>query len=665
MADKADANVPTTGAKKFQPYIKAEQVIPEATLKAMVLGCIIAMIFAVANAYLGLKFGMTVSASIPAAVISMGVLRGIYGKTGVTVLENNIVQTIGSAGESLAAGVIFTLPAFFIWAANSEMVAAGYKYDMTKMQIFWFALLGGTLGVLLMIPLRKYLVEKEHNNLRFPEGTACAEIIIAGDEGGSRAKMIFMSMGVGAAYKAFMSLGRFWSESPSYDFKGLMKGGVIGMDATPALLGVGYIIGPKVAALMMAGAVIGYLGFSPLLAFIGNQIPGLIIAPGTIPLSEMDSAALRNSYIKYLGVGAVAFGGFISLIKSLPAIIGSFGTGISQLLHRKGSSGQVVPRTDRDLPMIVVIVGTLLVALGMWLLPGTNLNLLATILAVIFGFFFVVVAARIVGIVGSSSSPVSGMTVFTLLVTSLILLYFGYTGVEGMVSAMSVGAVVCIAVCLSGTISQDLKTGYLLGATPKTQQLTVLLGVLFPALIIGSTFFLLNDAFGFVRTAQHLTPLEAPQANVMATIVQGVIGGNIPWTPILVGAMIGLAVELLGASSLPFAIGMYLPLSLSTPIMLGGLVAYLIRKTTKDENLYKKREESGILFGSGLVASDALIGVLSAGMIAGIPAYYEYYTRYSTAPNITGAFFGPIVSIALFFGLALMFYLMTRSTTEK
>jgi len=665
VADKAEGNVSTTGAPKFQPYIKAEQSIPEATMKALVLGSIIAVIFAVANAYLGLKFGMTVSASIPAAVISMGVLRAIYGKTGVTVLENNIVQTIGSAGESLAAGIIFTLPAFFIWAANTEMIAAGYKYDITKMHIFWFALLGGTLGVLLMIPLRKYLVEKEHGNLRFPEGTACAEIIIAGDEGGSRARVIFTSMGVGALYKALMSLGRFWSESPSYNLKGLMKGGVIGMDATPALLGVGYIIGPRVAALMMAGAVIGYLGFSPLLAFIGNQIPGLIIAPGTIPLNEMDPAGLRNSYIKYLGVGAVAFGGFISLTKSLPAIVSSFATGFAQLLHRESGAGQATPRTDRDLPMIVVLAGALIVALGIWLLPGTNLNLLGTVLAVVFGFFFVVVAARIVGIVGSSSSPVSGMTVFTLLITSLILLYFGYTGVEGMISAMSVGAVVCIAVCLSGTISQDLKTGYLLGATPKMQQLTVLLGVLFPSLIIGATFFLLNDAFGFVRTAQHLTPLEAPQANVMATVVQGVIGGNIPWTPILVGAMIGLAVELLGASSLPFAIGMYLPLSLSTPIMLGGLVAWLIRKTTKDEDLYKKREESGILFGSGLVASDALIGVLSAGLIAGIPAYYNYYTQYGSVPNITGETFGAIVSLVLFLGLALMFYVMTRASVKK
>lgn len=646
----------------FKPFISASQEIAEVTWKAVILGTILAIVFAVANAYLGLKFGMTVSASIPAAVISMGVLRGIYGKSGVTVLENNIVQTIGSAGESLAAGVIFTLPAFFIWAANSEMVAAGYNFNLTKNQIFIFALLGGGLGVLMMIPLRKYLVEKEHNNLKFPEGTACAEIIIAGDEGGSKAKMIFTSIGLAAAYKALMSIGRFWSESPSYNFKGLMKGGTIGMDATPALVGVGYIIGPRIAALMAAGAVIGYLGVAPLLSFIGNQIPGLIIAPGTIPLGDMDPGELRNSYIKYLGIGAVAFGGFVSLMKSFPAIISSFAAGFAELMHGRGSGG-AVPRTDRDLPLTVVLIGSFIIALGIWLMPGTHLALIGTILAVIFGFFFVVVAARIVGIVGSSSSPVSGMTVFTLLLTSLILLYFGNKGVQGMITTLSVGTVVCMAVCMSGTISQDLKTGYILGATPKKQQLTVLLGVVASAAVMGITFFLLKDAFGFVPSPEHPQPLQAPQANVMATVIQGVIGGHIPWTPILVGAMIGLSVELLGASALPFAIGLYLPLSLSTPILLGGLIAWLIRKTTKDEELYKKREENGILFGSGLVASDALVGVIMAGLLYFSKSYQHYYNTYMDKSNLTGDF-APIISLALIVGLSIVFFFMSRSTEK-
>lgn len=664
MANNSDTTVSQGNSPKFEPYIKASQSIPEATIKAMVLGSILAIIFAVANAYLGLKFGMTVSASIPAAVISMGVLRSIYGKSGVTVLENNIVQTIGSAGESLAAGIIFTLPAFFIWGANQDMIAAGYSFTLTKNQIFFFALLGGGLGVLMMIPLRKYLVEKEHNNLKFPEGTACAEIIVAGDEGGSKARMIFTSMGLGAAYKALMSIGRFWSESPSYDFKGLLKGGTLGMDATPALLGVGYIIGPRIAALMAAGAVIGYLGFAPLLSFIGSQIPGLIIAPGTIPLGDMGPGDLRTYYIRYLGIGAVAFGGFVSLARSFPAIISSFAAGFAELLHGRGAGATAVPRTDKDLPMAVVLIGSLVIALGIWFLPGTHLAFIGTLLAVIFGFFFVVVAARIVGVVGSSSSPVSGMTVFTLLLTSLILLYFGHKGVEGMITTLSIGTVVCIAVCMSGTISQDLKTGYLLGATPKKQQLTVLLGVLASSLVMGLTFFLLKNAFGFVVSPEHPQPLQAPQANVMATVIQGVIGGNIPWTPILVGAMIGLSVELLGASALPFAIGLYLPLSLSTPILLGGMVAFLIRKVTKDEELYKKREENGILFGSGLVASDALVGVLMAGLLYFSKSYEHYYTTYLDTSNLTGAL-APVISLLLMLGLAAVFYFMSRSTSKQ
>jgi putative OPT family oligopeptide transporter len=661
VANNSDTTVSQGNSPKFEPYIKASQSLPEATIKAMVLGSILAAFFAVANAYLGLKFGMTVSASIPAAVISMGVLRSIFGKKGVTVLENNIVQTIGSAGESLMAGIIFTLPAFFIWAADANMVAAGYSFNLTKMQIVLFGLLGGGLGVLMMIPLRKYLVEKEHNTLKFPEGTACAEIIIAGEEGGSKAKVIFLSMGIGAAYKGLMSMARLWSEEPTYNFKGLLKGGNLGISATPALLGVGYIIGPQVAFLMSAGAALGYLAISPLLSFIGTQIPGLIIAPGHIPLSEMTPDDLRGSYIKYLGIGAVAFGGIVSLIKSLPTIVSSFASGISAMMA--GSGGQKSVRTDHDLPMIVVLAGSLAIALGIWLMPGTNLAFLGTALAVVFGFFFVVVAARIVGEVGSSSSPVSGMTVFTLLLSSLILLYFGNSGVRGMITTLSVGTVVCIAVCLSGTISQDLKTGYLLGATPWKQQVTVLLGVLFPALVSGVTFFLLKDAFGFVPSPEHPQPLLAPQANVMATVIQGVIGGNIPWTPVLVGAMIGFAVMLLGASVLPFAIGLYLPLSLSTPIFLGGLVSLLMRKTTKDDDLYKRREETGILFCSGLVAADALIGVIIALVLWSSTSYGEFYNKYG-ADSVIGPS-GPLLSLVLILALAAVTYFYSRSSEKS
>lgn len=664
MAHNKDSAVSNNNSQQFEPFIKADQSIPEVTIKAIVLGMIISLLFGVANAYLGLKYGMTVSASIPAAVISMAVLRMIFSKKRVTVLENNIVQTVGSAGESLAAGVIFTIPAFFIWAANSDMMAAGYVHEISKTQIFWLSMLGGSLGILLMIPLRKYLVEKEHGKLKFPEGTACAEIIVAGDEGGSKAKTVFAGLGAGALYKVFMTLGRLWSEFPEHNFRGFLKGGTVGLDATPSLLGVGYIIGPRIAALMMSGAVIGYLGIAPLLSFIGDQIPGLIIAPGQIPLNEMDPAELRNSYIKYLGVGAVALGGTVSLLKSLPTIVHSFSAGFTQLFKRGGVDEKTVPRTDRDLSMSVVLIGTAIVVVAIWLLPGTELHILGALLAVIFGFFFVVVAARIVGIVGSSSSPVSGMTIFTLLVTCLILLWFGVSGVKGMITAMSVGAVVCIAVCMSGDIAQDLKTGYLLGATPKKQQITEFVGLLFPALFMGATLYLLGDAFGFVADAEHPQPLLAPQANVMATVVQGVINQNIPWTPIIVGAFIALGAELLGVTSLPFAIGLYLPLSLSTPIMAGGLLAMITRKTTTDEGLFKKRQEKGILFGSGLVAGDALIGVLSAALIALPIGYRDFYNRFESSSFITGDY-GQIISLIVFAALCLLFYRVTMNVVKK
>jgi len=636
---------------KFEPVIPAGKTVAEVTVKALVLGSLISVLFGVANAYLGLKFGMTVSASIPAAVISMAVLRIFFGRN-VTVLENNIVQTVGSAGESLAAGIIFTIPAFFIWSANEQLAAAGYFHEVSKMQIFWLSMLGGALGILLMIPLRKYLVHTEHGKLRFPEGTACAEIIVAGDEGGGKAKMVFGGIAIGALFKMAYDMLRVWSQSPSYDFKGFLKGGTIGVDSTPALLGVGYIIGPRISALMLSGAVLGYLGIGPLLSFIGDQIPGIIIAPGTIPLSEMDPAQLRGNYIKYLGVGAVAIGGFVSLIKSFPVIISSFSKGFKQLMGAK-EAVEAAPRTDKDLPMKWVLLGVVGVVIAIWMLPGTELHFIGAVLAVLFGFFFVVVAARIVGIVGSSSSPVSGMTIATLLVTCMILLYFGVEGVEGMVTAMSVGAVVCIAVCMSGDIAQDLKTGYLLGATPWRQQLTEFIGLLFPALAMGFTLYYLNEAFGFVEGATVRDPLLAPQANVMAVVVQGIMNANLPWQPIIVGGFIALAVELLGISSLPFAIGLYLPLSLSTPIMTGGLVAMLVKKYVRKEE-YGAKNLAGTLFASGMVAGDALIGVAVAFMIGSWATYEHFYNEHEGMLDTLSGSWGPWIGLIAFSLLTLM-----------
>ncbi|MCK4857390.1 MAG: oligopeptide transporter, OPT family, partial [candidate division Zixibacteria bacterium] len=579
--------------------------------------------FGAANAYIGLKFGMTICASIPAAVISMAVLRVFFKQA--TVLENNIVQTVGSAGESLAAGVIFTIPAFFIWAAKYK-----YEYDfgISGWTIVALSLLGGAMGILLMIPLRKYLVEREHGRLRFPEGTACAEIIAAGDEGGSKAKTVFFGIGVGALYKILYDGFRLWPESPAHDFKTKqLDGATIGMDATPVLLGVGYIIGPRIAGLMLSGAVLGYIALAPLIKYIGMYIPeGINVLPADMAVADMGSADLRNYFIKYLGVGAVAVGGFVSLLKSMPTVVHSFSQGMTQIFKRGETGTAKRKRTDDDLPMWVVLVGTLLVALAIWALPGTNLQFIGVILALIFGFFFIIVAARIVGIVGSSSSPVSGMTIATLLVTCLILSAFGISGFSGMVTALSVGAVVCIAVCMSGDIAQDLKTGWLLGATPRRQQLTEFIGLAVSALTMGVVIFVLADTFGFVKDAAHPDPLLAPQANIMATLIEGIFQGQLPWILIISGGMIALSIELLGIGSLPVAIGLYLPLSLSTPIMAGGFLCWLVGKVMGRKDARAKiRQEHGILFGSGLVAGDALLGVIIAFIIMGSTGYKAFY----------------------------------------
>ncbi|MGB8657840.1 MAG: oligopeptide transporter, OPT family [Candidatus Zixiibacteriota bacterium] len=634
---------------EFQPYIKPHEQVPEMTVRAVVLGAFLAIVFGVANAYLGLKVGMTVSASIPAAVMSMAILKGILKKG--TVLENNIVQTIASSGESLAAGIIFTIPAFYIW----NLTVPGFHHPINALEIFFLSLMGGFLGILFVIPIRRYLMVREHGKLKFPEGTACAEIIKAGDEGGGRAKIVFTGLGIGAFYKFLMGLLRLWPEIPNQNIYSF-KGANVGIDATPALLGVGYIIGPRISALMLGGAVLGYLGIAPLIAYIGNYVPNLV-PPATKLISEMTPSEIRNSYIKYLGVGAVALGGFVSLFKALPIIFNSFAVGAKEIFGKKEERVKRI-RTDEDMPMWLVLGGVIAAILAIWIFPGTNLHLLGTALCVVFGFFFVVVAARIVGIVGSSSSPVSGMTIATILVTSIILLAFGVSGTSGMVTVMFIGTIVCIAVCMSGDISQDLKTGFLLGSSPKNQQMMEFVGLIAPALVMGFTVALLNTAFGFVKDATHPAPLLAPQANVMSVIVQGVMTGNLPWVPIVVGCMLAGAIELVGISSLPFAIGLYLPLDLSTPIMAGGLISLIVGKLSKKETA-ARREEQGILFGSGLVAGDALVGVLVALVIAASSSYRAFYESHEEV-SLAGTY-GPWLSLVAFATMAFMLYRSTRT----
>jgi len=542
--------------------------VGEITARALILGVLLAILFGAANAYLGLKAGMTVSASIPAAVMSMAILRGIL-KRG-TVLENNIVQTIASAGESLAAGVIFTVPALILLGLSPSVF-----------YIFILSLLGGFLGVLLMVPIRKHLIEDEHENLPYPEGTACAEVLEAGEKGGEKAKGVFLGLGVGAIFKLLMSGFRFWADKPSVLLRSLKT--LIGFDLSPVLLGVGYILGLRISSLVVAGGVIGWFVLIPLIAhFQGIEITGTDAVFG-----------IWDHYIRYIGAGAVLAGGVVSLIRSLPA----FGSAL-----KAATKGIRRPKTG-DLPMGLVIIGSLFVLIFLWFLPTFQLGLPGSFLAIIFAFLFVTVSSRIVGIVGSSSNPVSGMTIATLLFVSLIFARMGITGKTGIIAALSLGAVVCISAAIAGDTSQDLKTGFLVGATPWKQQISEFVGVLASAIFIGWTLFLLHKAYTIGSPE-----LSAPQATLMSLVVKGVFEGTMPWILIFSGIFIALSVELLGIHSLPFAVGLYLPLELSTTIFVGGLVAGLVAHT-----------ERGILFSSGLVAGDAFMGILLA-----IPAVLKW-----------------------------------------
>ncbi|HID96500.1 MAG TPA: oligopeptide transporter, OPT family [Candidatus Latescibacteria bacterium] len=575
--------------EEYQPYIPESELTSEFTVTSIIMGSVLGIVFGAANAYLGLKVGMTVSASIPVAVISMGILRGMLRRG--TVLENNMVQTIGSAGESLAAGVIFTIPALIIW---------GLKPEITK--IFLISLIGGWLGVAFMIPLRRFLIVKEHKSLPYPEGTACAKVLIAGDTGGVKAKRVFTGLGVGAVYKFLMGGLGLWKEHPQWNlFRGAnMK---IGVDAMPALLGVGFIIGPRIAAYLFAGGALGWLVFIPAITVIGRGLTEPLF-PATVPISALDAHGIWTNYIRYVGAGAVSLGGVASLIKAAPTIGRSFKLGFREIIHGLSGANEVRRRTQRDLPMLVVLIGAAAAAVILAFIPQVPVKLIGAILVVIFSFFFVTVSSRIVGLIGSSSNPASGMTIATLLATSLILVAFGWRGQAGMVAALSVGAIVCVAVAIAGDTSQDLKTGFLVGATPMKQQIGEFLGVATSALVVGWTVLILHKGYG-IGSAE----LPAPQATLMSMVVKGVMTGAIPWTFVFIGMATALFVELVGVSSLPFAVGLYLPIELSTPVIIGGLVRGFVEKRSRGEMLAEGRE-AGVLYGSGLIAGDALVGIL-------------------------------------------------------
>ncbi|MCU0357410.1 MAG: oligopeptide transporter, OPT family [Cyclobacteriaceae bacterium] len=593
-------------AQEFKPYISPKDFIPEFTLKAIVLGSIFGIIFGAATVYLGLKVGLTVSASIPISVLAISIFKKL-GKA--TILENNMVQTIGSAGESVAAGVVFTVPALLFLAGGE----AYFQY----FQIFVLALVGGVLGVLFMVPLRRALIVKEHGNLPYPEGTACADVLIAGEKGGQLARNVFYGLGIAFLYKGMMSILGLWKEVPQYVFgrQSALPNGTVNAEITPELMGVGYIIGPRIAGIMVAGGVLSWLVLIPLITLLGDNLTSPMAPETTMLISEMSPAQIWSKYIRYIGAGAVTFGGIITLIKTLPTIVSAFKDSFNDLRSRNANTVDKQERTEKDVPLIFVVVGSVVLVFLMAILPNIPTNFLSAIMIVIFGFFFVTVASRIVGLIGSSSSPVSGMTIATLMATSLIFIGIGWTGDAYQPIALVVGSIVCIAAANAGATSQDLKTGFLVGATPVKQQLGLLIGVLVSTVAIGFTLLLLNDTLGIgVVTETHPNPLPAPQAMLMSTVIKGLLSQNLPWGLVISGMGLSAVVELCGVSSLAFAVGAYLPLSTTSPIFIGGLIKLIADKVTG-----RKGEESevssGALFSSGLIAGGALTGILVAVLL--------------------------------------------------
>lgn len=707
-------------SSKHTPYIAPGQSMREMTLRGIILGSLLGIAFAASSVYLGLKVGLTVSASIPIAVLSITIFRAL-GKA--TILENNMVQTVGSAGESIAAGVVFTLPSLLLMGMDLEFF-----------HILLVALLGGTLGVLMMIPLRHGLIVQEHGKLTYPEGTACAEVLIAGDKGGTSAKTVFMGGGVGFIFGFLNLITRLWKETSDWTIS-FFKGASISAEVAPTMLGVGYIIGIRTAANMMAGGSLAFIVIIPIIKLIGDGLSTPLFPETQTLIRDMSPGAIRNAYVLYIGAGAVATGGIISLIRSIPSIVGAFKRGLGSLASSRQASSQVFLRTERDIPLPYVLGGSFILILSIWLAPILGINLLSSVLIVVFGFFFVTVSSRITGEIGSSSNPISGMTVATLLITCLLFLMVDWTGVDYRAMALTTAALVCVAASNGGTISQDLKTGFLVGATPSRQQIGILVGVATSAVLIGWTLLSLNQAMttysarnypDFTATvtadAKHVeydgkvyrqisipeltegvptgrylvndagkivylidpgvcgtdlkrpvrmteapyrnfkagvlpdstptfltadgpqkilmlgdehkgitagsylvdstgalshrlmpvTKYDAPKARLFSLIIDGILTHKLPWALVLVGIALALLMELVGVSSLPFAVGLYLPISTSTPIFVGGIIRMLVDRRRKDQGSVETEFSPGVLLASGLIAGGAIAGLTQA-----------------------------------------------------
>ncbi|HSX10105.1 MAG TPA: oligopeptide transporter, OPT family [Chlamydiales bacterium] len=578
----------------FRPHIPAGEVIREFTLRATIVGMVFGFFFAVANAYLALKIGTTVSASIPAAIMSMGLLKLMFRHS--TILENNIVQTIATVGEALAGGVIFSIPALILLGESPSI-----------WKIFLLSTMGGLLGILFMIPMRRYIIVQEHGKLPFPEGTACAEILKLGQRNSKAAVMAAWGVLASALYKLCSNAIFLWKETPSWIFNFLNKAEFT-IDATPSLLGVGYIIGPRITSYMLAGGIIAWWVFIPLIMLFG--LGQGAVYPADVPISAMSSEDIWSYYVRYIGVGAIGVGGIYSLIKIIPLLYKTIHVSVKELfggMHAR----EHLPRTERDISMAWLLIGALAVIVFLWVFPSLHMNFLTVALLVILSLFFVAVTSITVGLVGSTSNPVSGMVITTLLITCIIFVLLGWTERLYLISAMTMGCVACCAICMAGTTSQDLKAGFLLGATPRSQQIAEICGILIPSIALGYTVYVLNAAYSIGSAA-----MPAPQATLMAMVVQGVITGDLPYTLITAGALLGVVMILLRIPVLAFALGVYLPLSLTTATMLGGIVrAYVDRKHSQDLLV----QERGTLLASGLIGGDACIGIaLALGAITGV-----------------------------------------------
>ena len=613
--------------EKYIPFVPTQVAMPELSIYSIIMGAVFAMIFAAANTYLGLKVGLTIAAGIPGAILATGIFKGLFKRN--NILEANMVASIAAVGESIAGGIIYILPAIILWGL-----------DLKISTIVIVTLLGGLVGIFFVTPLRKFLIVEEHGKLVYPESMAAAEVLVSGSEGGSGFKMVLMGLLIGGGYK--LSSGGFalWSERPEWVIKPY-QGAVFGIDTLASLLGVGFIVGTEAAAYMFGGAVVAWFGLIPLIKYIGSGLTQPLF-PSTVLISEMGAADIWSKYIRYIGAGAVAAGGFISLGKSAPTIIKSFKAAMAGV--GKKNDGEV-NRINEEPPIVWVIGAAILVFVLSWILPQVKAGFIGSLMIIIFSFFFSVVSARMVGIIGASNNPVSGMTIATLLFVTSVLKVTGNVGQDGMVLAVAIAGVICVAIAVAGGTAQSLKTTFIIGGSPKKVQIGMYIGLIFGAIVSGYVLLMLHNTYGIGSEA-----VPAPQATLMSMVIEGVMTGELPWVLVFVGVSISIFAEVSGLPVLPVALGLYLPIHLSSGILFGGIIRTLVEKKFKgDDSLKKEKVERGILISSGLVAGDALMGIVVAGLATlGIDVAFGM--------NFAGITQNSVFSTAVFIILGIVIY---------